>query len=185
MSNEIERKWVLNSVVKPADLMSFVQDAGMDMLGDFDFDQFYIAKQDNTVRVRIVKDKKKVIDSAVLCFKGKPSSDGLSRLEIEQDISLKDALKLKELSIAGLEKNRVIFKDKETGLCIEFDFYKGKLDGLVTAEVEYPDLESAKKMDVPDVLRLFFKEVTGVREYSNDVLAEKGIPNKNSPSITI
>tara|TARA_B100002019_G_C21212698_1_gene570270 strand:+ start:754 stop:1284 length:531 start_codon:yes stop_codon:yes gene_type:complete len=172
MSNEIERKWVLKKGVKPSDIKSMIESDKEDS-----FEQFYLAEKDNTVRVRIVNDT-----HAILCFKGKPSDDGLSRIEIEEDIDVDFAEKLRQLSIGGLEKDRTVVMDKETGLEMEFDFYKGNLEGLVTVEIEYPSLEAVKESKIPEIVDSLFVEVTGKREYSNDQLAKFGLPKENKSS---
>jgi len=59
-------------------------------------------------------------------------------------------------------------------LTVELDVYEGDLDGLVTAEVEFPDEASALAFDAPDWLG---RDVTEDPRYGNRVLAVDGIPS--------
>lgn len=58
------------------------------------------------------------------------------------------------------------------GRTIEVDVYRGKLKGLVVAEVEFPDLEASHRFRPPDWLE---REVTGDDHYSNQNLARHGL----------
>jgi CYTH domain-containing protein len=56
---------------------------------------------------------------------------------------------------------------------IELDVYRGDLEGLSLAEVEFPDEEAADAFEPPP---WFGEEVTGKEEYLNETLATKGRP---------
>lgn len=56
---------------------------------------------------------------------------------------------------------------------IELDVYAGELDGLLTAEVEFPDEETAVAFEAPE---WFGEEVTGNTSYLNETLATEGAP---------
>ena len=56
---------------------------------------------------------------------------------------------------------------------IELDLYRGELDGLAIAEVEFPDEESADAFEPPEWLG---EEVTGDERYLNRTLAARGLP---------
>jgi adenylate cyclase len=56
---------------------------------------------------------------------------------------------------------------------IELDLYRGELEGLAIAEVEFPDEASADAFEGPDWLG---QEVTGDERYLNETLATKGPP---------
>ncbi len=56
---------------------------------------------------------------------------------------------------------------------IELDVYGGELEGLLVAEVEFPDQASAEQFEAPD---WFGEEVTGERRYLNETLATDGAP---------
>jgi CYTH domain-containing protein len=58
-------------------------------------------------------------------------------------------------------------------LQIELDVYAGDLEGLLVAEVEFPDDDSAEQFEPPD---WFGEEVTGKHEYLNETLATEGLP---------
>ena len=53
-------------------------------------------------------------------------------------------------------------------LTVEIDIYSGKHEGLIVAEVEFPDEKSARDFEVPDWLG---KDVSHDRRYSNQLLA--------------
>ena len=55
---------------------------------------------------------------------------------------------------------------------------RGKLEGLVTAEVEFPDEDAANQFRAPDWLG---REVTGDDQYSNQSLARHGLPQGTTP----
>ena len=56
---------------------------------------------------------------------------------------------------------------------IELDRFAGELDGLLMAEVEFPDQATADAFDAP---AWFGEEVTGDERYLNETLATKGRP---------
>jgi CYTH domain-containing protein len=60
-------------------------------------------------------------------------------------------------------------------LTIEVDRYRGKLKGLMTAEVEFPDEEAARAFHPPEWLGT---EVTGDDHFSNQNLARHGMPQE-------
>lgn len=59
------------------------------------------------------------------------------------------------------------------GLTAEVDLYHGALEGLVTAEIEFPDEASALAYTAPEWLG---EDVTGDARYANRTLATDGIP---------
>ena len=59
-------------------------------------------------------------------------------------------------------------------LVAEVDVYEGDLDGLLTAEVEFPDEASARAFVAPAWLG---RDVTDDKRYGNRVLAVEGIPS--------
>lgn len=56
-----------------------------------------------------------------------------------------------------------------TGLTVELDVFSGKFDGLVLAEVEFPDQETAESFTPPE---WFGREVTFTGEYQNSRLSQ-------------
>src|SRR3954454_11197913 len=64
-------------------------------------------------------------------------------------------------------------------LIVEVDVYDGDLDGLVTAEVEFPDEATALAFAAPAWMG---RDVTDDARYGNRVLAVDGIPSGSAPS---
>jgi adenylate cyclase len=64
-------------------------------------------------------------------------------------------------------------------LTVEVDVYDGDLDGLVTAEVEFPDEATALAFAAPAWMG---RDVTDDARYGNRVLAVDGIPSGSAPS---
>jgi CYTH domain-containing protein len=67
------------------------------------------------------------------------------------------------------------FVPLEGGLTAEIDLYDGELQGLVTAEVEFPDEATALAYDAPSWLG---QDVTGDLRYNNRTLAVEGLPDR-------
>lgn len=117
MAEEIERKFLVDASWRP-------QTDGTHIA------QGYLCREpERTVRVRIRGDK------GYLTIKGK--NKGISRLEYEYEIPLKDAAELMQLCERPLvEKTRYL--EEWDGFCWEIDVFAGANDGLVVAEVELP-----------------------------------------------
>ena len=58
--------------------------------------------------------------------------------------------------------------------------YDGELNGLVTAEVEFPSEREADEYEPPSWLGT---EVTGDSDYSNQSLAQRGLPSRITQSV--
>lgn len=120
---------------------------------------------ERTVRVRI-KGKK-----GYLTIKGKSNENGLSRMEWEKEIEVKEAEQLLKICESGvIDKIRY---DIEIGKhTFEVDVFEGENKGLIIAEVELQsENESFEK---PDWLG---KEVTGDERYYNAYLSKKPFIN--------
>ena len=117
----------------------------------------------HTVRVRTRGDK------GYLTIKG-PSTDGISRLEWEKEITLLDARELFALCQSGrIEKTRyLVHNGKHT---IEVDEFHGDNEGLVFAEIELTDVNE-------EFLRPAFlgEEVTGNPRYYNAYISKHPYP---------
>ncbi|WP_339888761.1 CYTH domain-containing protein [uncultured Flavobacterium sp.] len=116
---------------------------------------------ERTVRVRI-KGKK-----GYLTIKGKSNENGLSRMEWEKEIDVKEAESLLQICESGvIDKIRY---DIELGNhTFEVDIFEGENKGLIIAEIELQsENESFEK---PDWLG---KEVTGDERYYNAYLSKK------------
>ena len=69
-----------------------------------------------------------------------------------------------------LTKRRYRIPLRDTGLTIELDIFSGAYEGLMLAEVEFPDEESALGFTPPD---WFGRDVTFSGEYQNSRLSQK------------
>jgi CYTH domain-containing protein len=98
---------------------------------------------------------------------------GLARDEHEMTVESARFARLWSLTEGHrIEKVRYVIR-VEQGLTIELDAYAGALDGLVTAEVEFASEAQAQGFMPP---AWFGPEVTGDPRYSNQRLADDGLP---------
>lgn len=67
-----------------------------------------------------------------------------------------------------ITKTRYLIPD-DSGLTIELDVFSGCFSGLVMAEVEFPDLDTANAYQMPD---WFLKEVTTDPRFHNSAMSE-------------
>lgn len=151
---EIERKWVLDS-----------PPSGLEQHRSQRFEQGYLAVDPVGAEVRV---RRKDGATAVMTVK---VGAGLVRGEEEWEITNFDAL-------WPLTEGRRVLKTRYFiplgDLTVELDVYDGDLDGLVTAEVEFPDEASARAFVAPAWLG---RDVTEDKRYGNRVLAVEGIPS--------
>jgi adenylate cyclase len=139
----------------------------LDGIGPAEIEQGYLAVADGQggaeVRVR------RRGDGRVLTIKG-----GAGRTRTEQEIEL-DVGRFEALW--RLTDGRRLVKDRylipHGELTLELDVYRGDLDGLRIAEVEFPDDETADAFEAPP---WFGEEVTGNQAYLNATLATEGRP---------
>ena len=148
MPIEIERKFLVKN-------LDFIKESSSKKL----IEQGYLSKDPNRiVRVRIIDNK------GVLTFKGKSFDGGTSRVEIEKEISIKDANELMKLCIPSIIR-KVRYIINKNNLVFEVDVFQEHNKGLIVAEVE---LNSKKeKILKPNWLG---KEVTGKKKYYNSQL---------------
>ena len=71
-------------------------------------------------------------------------------------------------------ENHLIKKDRykipiENGLIVELDVFHGNLEGLIFAEVEFPNLEDAENFDKPDWLG---KDLCFDKRFDNTLLSK-------------
>jgi adenylate cyclase len=100
------------------------------------------------------------------------SGRGEVRTEVELPVEGPDAAALWELTDGRrIEKTRRIMR--VGGVEAEVDQYSGDLDGLVVAEVEFPDEEASRAFEPPP---WFGRELTGDPAYANRSLATEGQP---------
>jgi CYTH domain-containing protein len=99
---------------------------------------------------------------------------GAGRSRTEEEIPLDPR---RFASLWPLTEGRRVEKDRyripHGGLEVELDVYRGALEGLLTAEVEFPDDETADAFEAPPWLG---QEVTGDARYLNATLATEGAP---------
>lgn len=158
---EIERKFLL-SEVPPT--MRFARREPIR--------QGYLALDGDTeVRIRISS------KGAVLTIKA-----GRGGVRVEEEIALDER---QGEALWELTEGRRVHKTRrlvrladpaaDGELLVEVDEYSGTLDGLLVAEVEFPDEEAARAFKPP---AWFDRELTGDRRYANRSLASDGMPQE-------
>jgi CYTH domain-containing protein len=150
---EIERKWVLDA-----------PPSGLEDHRSQRFEQGYLAIDPAGAEVRV---RRKDGAKSVMTVK---AGIGLVRGEEEWEIANFDALWPLTAGRQVLKTRYFIPLGEHT---VELDVYEGDLDGLVTAEVEFPDEASARAFEAPAWLG---RDVTDDKRYGNRVLAVDGIP---------
>lgn len=74
----------------------------------------------------------------------------------------------------GRRIEKIRYQIDEGDQKIELNVFRGNLEGLVLAEVEFPSREKSEEFEPPD---WFGEEVTEDIRYKNQNLAQKGAPN--------
>jgi CYTH domain-containing protein len=130
---------------------------------DTRIEQGYLTLADSGAEVRLRRTR----DELLLTVKG---GKGRERAEVELEITGEQFGELWELTEGKrLVKTRV--KAPLGSLEVEVDVFGGDLEGLIVAEVEFPDEASADSFEPPG---WFGREVTGDDAYLNESLAAKG-----------
>lgn len=94
---------------------------------------------------------------------------GIVNREIEIPLTRESYEHLKSKSDGYvIEKKRYLIPIKD-GLTAELDVFGGRLTGLAFAEVEFPDVETARDFTAPDWMG---QDVSDDRRYRNTVLSE-------------
>ena len=151
---EIERKFLVPQV--PNNLDRYPQD---------DFLQGYIALAEDGTEVRL----RKIGDQY---FETVKTGDGLARGEVEIDLTQQQFDRLWALTEGRrIEKTR--YRIDYEWVVIEVDVYRGKLSGLMTAEVEFESVAASRSFEPPEWLG---EEVTNDSRYQNKHLAIDGVP---------
>ena len=148
-NHEIERKFLVS--VLPGKLAAFPQSQ---------IEQGYLAVAPGGVQVRLRKEN----DALSLTFKrgvGNAREEREIKLTPEQFAALWPATLGRRLSKTRYD---IPFRDR----LVEIDIYHGRHEGLVVAEVEFPDEQSCVAFEKPDWLG---DDVTGDPRYSNQLLA--------------
>jgi adenylate cyclase len=132
---------------------------------DAQIEQGYLTLADAGAEVRL----RRKGDEFLLTVKG---GKGRERAEVELEITEAQFGELWELTEGKrLAKTRV--KAPLGSLQVEVDVFGGDLEGLIVAEVEFPDEVTADSFEPPD---WFDREVTGEDAYLNESLAARGAP---------
>ena len=155
MNQEIERKFLVNKV--PENLNKHTST---------EIIQGYLAITEDGTEVRV----RKKGDGYFLTVK---NGFGLQRQEVEIDISRDQFEKLWSMT-KGRRIEKVRFEIDYSGMKIELDIYKGILNGLLVAEVEFLSIDQAKSFIPPD---WFGREVTEDERFKNKNLALYGVPD--------
>ncbi len=154
MPAEIERKFLVSEI--PQHLSYKKEDK---------ISQGYIAFEPGRNEVRVRQKGEKY-------FLAVKSGGGLSRNETELEITQPQFNELWATTEGQrLEKDRREYTHGE--LIIELDIYRGRLQGLLVAEVEFPSEEAANSFSPPD---WFGQEITEDNHYRNRQLAISGLP---------
>ena len=153
---EVERKFVVPE--KPA----FLADCDRKRIR-----QGYLAVGKNGTEVRVRQEGKQ-------CFLTIKSGQGKARVEEELRIGRKRFDALWPLT-RGRRVRKVRYFASHHDWTIEVDVYRRKLKGLVIAEVEFADTESAREFEPPEWLG---REVTDDQHFRNQSLALNGLPEE-------
>ena len=152
---EIERKFLVAALPD-----------GLDAAGGDHIEQGYLAIGADGVEVRV----RRRAGKSTLTVKSAPGE-----LRVEEEIPIDDR---RFESLWQLSEGRRIDKTRhlvplDGGLTVELDVYHDTLDGLLTAEVEFPSLAASAAFAPPSWIG---REVTGDARYANQSLALRGAP---------
>lgn len=152
---EVERKWLVRE--PPPDALAAIGDR---------IDQGYLLVCADGGEVRLRR-------RGARCYLTTKAGRGLVREELEVELT-SDQYAVLWPATEGrrVEKVRRVL-EAGGGLVIELDEYAGALTGLLTAEVEFPDVDTANEFDVPS---WFGRDVTEDDAYRNQRLATRGLP---------
>jgi CYTH domain-containing protein len=150
-AREIERKFLIE-LLPPQILRS----------RHFHIAQGYLANEPGGRHVRLRKKAK----TAYLTFKVNRST---AREEREIRLSQKQ-FEILWPATSGRRLHKVRYELHWKKLTIEIDIYRGRNQGLMVAEVEFPSQSSCRKFKPP---AWFGREITGQKHYSNVRLARE------------
>lgn len=165
MKKEIEKKYAVNNLPKDLNIKDI-----------FDIEQCYIYKDFNTsIRIRKIKDRYSNNETSYI-YTVKTSGDIQNnndyniakKYEIENEIKKEEYEELIKIKISNIiNKTRIVIPIEEK-LKVEMDIYYDFLEGLLTAEIEFPNEGYARNYQKPDWLG----EELGYKDFSNRRLAE-------------
>lgn len=150
-SREIERKFLIKHL--PVEILG---------ARHFNITQGYLANQPGGRHVRLRK-KGKTPSLTFKVGRGSAREEREIRLSPQQFATLWPAT-------AGRRLRKVRYAIPWKNLTIEIDIYRGRNQGLIVAEVEFPSQSSCRKFRPPG---WFGREITGEKRYSNVRLARE------------
>lgn len=154
MALEIERKFLISKL--PNDIVQYPHHEIMQ--------GYYFNEGEKLVRLRKKWNQ---------YYQTMKSGTGLVKEEIEEEIS-QSIFEEERNNVEDryLEKTR--YEIPYEWKIIELDIYRGKLEWLVVAEIEFTSEQEAHALNVP---KRFGKELTNISEATNAYLAKYGIPD--------
>lgn len=157
---EIERKYLIEGKNLPQNLEAFESHL---------IEQAYLCRNP-VIRIR------RQDDEYILTYKSKGL---MTREEYNLPLNADAYEHLKEKTDGSLISKRRYLLPLENGLTIELDVFEKPCKGLLLAEVEFPDEETANQFTPPD---WFGKDVTFDGRYHNSYLSSQ--PNTLPPAET-
>ncbi len=154
MTVEIERKFLVSAAP-----------AWLDDCQTEEIEQGYLAIEGDRAEVRL----RKLGERTYLTVKG---GEGRRRSEVEVEIGAEQFAALWPLTEGRRLRKARHYVPSPAGE-IEVDVYRGELDGLVTAEIEFGSDRLSEQFDPP---RWMGRELTGDPAYANKNLATRGMP---------
>lgn len=155
MNKEIERKYTVKYLPKDIKIEKIEE-----------IEQVFLYEDRRTsIRIRKIEEKENIEYIYTIKTNGgiKNNNEINSKYEIENNITEEQYETLKPKKISNqINKTRIVVPI-QNNLKIEIDIYHDYLQGFLTAEVEFPDEETAKQFNKPQWL----EEEIGYKEFSN------------------
>ena len=156
---EIERKFLIKSLPD-----------NLDQYPHQEISQGYVAVSKDGTEVRLRKEGDKY-------FQTIKSGGAKIRAETEIEITEEQFNSLWQTT-KGRRLEKIRYKIPYGNQRIELDVYRGSLEGLITAEIEFSSPEASEQFTPP---KWFGKDVTEDQRYKNQVLALSGLPKERAP----
>ena len=157
MRKEIERKFC---VQKMPDLTACT---------GVEISQGYLSVGDNGQEIRLRRKGERFYQTV-------KQGKGVQRTEVEVELSQAQFDNLWPLT-AGRRVEKVRYEIAEGIWTIELDVYRGRLKGLIVAEVEFETIDESSRF-VPPLW--FGRDVTDDDRYKNAILAHEGTPDDHA-----
>ena len=158
MKQEIERKYAVNYLPEDLQIRDIIH-----------IEQAFIYRDINTViRIRKIQNKKSNTIEYIYTVKTKGDIESnyinMAKVyEIESHIQEKEYNELLKNKVSNMIVKKRMVIPIENKLNVELDIYEDYLDGLLTAEIEFPNEEIANNFEKPEWLG----EEIGYKELSN------------------